>query len=504
MYYNRLYMGKVYAAIDLKSFYASVECAERNLDPLDTNLVVADESRTDKTICLAISPSLKAYGLPGRARLFEVIQKVREINYQRQQRAPQQKLTGKSASAKELAKHPELALDYIIAPPRMGHYLATSAEIYRTYLEFIAPEDIYAYSIDEIFCDLSSYLKMYQMSAAKLVTKIISTVHQKTHITATAGIGTNMYLAKVAMDILAKHAKPNSAGVRMAELDEISYREKLWTHQPITDFWRVGPGYTKRLSQNFMYTMGDVARCSLTNIELLYKLFGVNAELLIDHAWGYEPTTIADVKQYHPSTKSLSSGQVLQSPYTFAKARTIVKEMSDSLVLDMTSKNFVTNQLVLHIGYDVENLQNPKLRQAYHGPVKYNQHHQLVPKSAHGTQRLAFLTASNQLIREGFLELFDKYVNPIFTIRRLNLCVGNLQNANATSSSSPRLQQLDLFNYYRQIEAQVRTSQTDQKIQAALLEIRKRYGKNAILKGSNFEQGATTIMRNQQIGGHRA
>lgn len=496
-------MRKVYAAIDLKSFYASVECVDRNLDPLDTNLVVADESRTDKTICLAISPSLKAYGLPGRARLFEVNQKIRKINYQRQRHAPQQKFNGKSTSARELAIHPELALDYIIAPPRMAHYLNTSAKIYQTYLEFIAPEDIYAYSIDEIFCDLSSYLKLYQMSATELVTKIISTIHQKTHITATAGIGTNMYLAKVAMDILAKHTKPNANGVRIAELDEISYREKLWTHQPITDFWRVGPGYTKRLSQNFMYTMGDVARCSLTNIELLYQLFGVNAELLIDHAWGYEPTTIADVKQYRPSAKSLSSGQVLSSPYTFAKARTIVKEMSDSLVLDMANKNFVTNQLVLHIGYDVENLQNPQLRQAYRGPVKYNRHHQLIPKSAHGTHRLAFSTASSQLIREGFLKLFDKYVNPTFTIRRLNLCVGNLQSSD-TVSSPPHLQQLDLFNYYRQIEAEARTSQTDQKIQAALLEIRKRYGKNAILKGSNFEPGATTIMRNQQIGGHRA
>lgn len=495
-------MEKYYAAIDLKSFYASVECVERQLDPLSTHLVVADASRTEKTICLAISPSLKAYGLPGRARLFEVIAKVRSINYARRQSAPNHRFTGKSSNAQELAAHPEFALDFIIATPRMQHYINTSAAIYRTYLNFIAPEDIYAYSIDEIFCDLTPYLKMYQMDAATLVSKIVTTVYQNTGITATAGIGSNMFLAKVAMDILAKHAKPNSAGVRIAKLTESTFRTQLWPHTPITDFWRIGPGYAKRLQQNFMYTMGDVARCSLTNPELLYRLFGVNAELLIDHAWGIEPTTIADVKKYHPTSKSLSSGQVLHCPYHFNRARTIVKEMSDNLTLDMTTQNYLTNQLTLHVSYDVENLQNPTLRQNYTGPIKRDHHGRLVPKSAHGTHRLHSHTNSSQLIRRGFLQLFDQQVNPNFTIRKLNLCVGNLLPPEQTNNTS-HLQQLDLFNYYRQIESEAKISQTDQKIQAALLQIRRRYGKNAILRGSNFEPGATTIARNHQIGGHR-
>lgn len=494
-------MGKVYAAIDLKAFYASVECVERSLDPLTTHLVVADQSRTEKTICLAISPALKAYGLPGRARLFEVIEKVRSINFSRQQKAPHHRLTNKSTDAQILVQHPELALDFIIATPRMQHYIETSAKIYRTYLEFVAPEDIYAYSIDEIFCDLTPYLKMYQMTATELVTKMVNTVYQNTGITATAGIGSNLYLAKIAMDILAKHTPPGPTGVRLAELNEQTYRQQLWTHTPITDFWRIGPGYAKRLKQHFMYTMGDVARCSLTNPELLYQTFGVNAELLIDHAWGIEPTTIADVKKYHPSAKSLSSGQVLQCPYNFTKARTIVKEMSDSLVLDMTAQNYLTNQLILHVSYDTENLQNPQLRQAYAGPTKFNRHGKLVPKSAHGTHRLASHTNSSQLIRTGFLELFDRYVNPHFTVRRLNLCVGNLLSPNQIKL--PKFQQLDLFEYYRQIEQQAKISQTDQKTQAALLKIRRKYGKNAILRGSNFEQGATAISRNHQIGGHR-
>lgn len=494
-------MGKFYAAIDLKAFYASVECVTRGLDPLTTHLVVADQSRTEKTICLAISPSLKSYGLPGRARLFEVNSKVKSINYVRRQHAPLHQLSGASTSAIKLAHHPELALDFIIAPPRMQHYVDTSAQIYRTYLNFVAPEDIYAYSIDEIFCDLTPYLKMYQMSASDLVSKMINSVYQQTGITATAGIGSNMYLAKVALDILAKHTAPNSTGARIAELDEQKYRTQLWSHTPITDFWRIGPGYAKRLKQNFIYTIGDVARCSITNPELLYQLFGVNTELLIDHAWGIEPTTIADVKQYHPANKSLSSGQVLQCPYTFKQARTIIKEMSDSLVLDMASQNYLTNHLTLHISYDAENLQNPQLRKTYNGPTKLNRHGKLVPKSAHGTYRLTHHSNSSQIIRTGFLNLYDQNVNPTFTIRRINLCVGNLLPP--SQISAPKLQQLDLFNYYRTIEQEeLKTNETDQKIQAALLQIRQKYGNNAILRGSNFEPGATAITRNQQIGGH--
>lgn len=492
---------KSFVAIDLKSFYASVECVERGLDPLTTHLVVADTSRTEKTICLAISPTLKAYGLPGRARLFEVIAKVRSINYERRLRVPNHTFTGKSSDAGELATHPEYALDYIIATPRMSHYINFSKEIYKTYLEFVAPEDIYAYSIDEIFCDLTSYLKMYRMSATELVTKIVSTVHQNTGITATAGIGTNMYLAKVAMDILAKHAQPNSTGVRIASLDEQNYRRKLWAHQPITDFWRIGPGYAKKLRQNFMYTMGDVARCSLTNIELLYKLFGVNAELLIDHAWGRESVKISDIKKYRPSSKSLSSGQVLSSPYDFSRARTIVDEMSEHITLDMMRKGYVTNHLVLHISYDVTSMQKIPLHPDT--IVTRDIHGRNKPKSAHGTWRLENPTDSLHFIREGFLELYDQYVCPDFFVRKVTLCVANLLPKSVIIASQP-LVQTSLFDCPNETENRQTDETSQSNLQSAIMEIRRKYGQNAILRGTNFEAGATGISRNHQIGGHRA
>lgn len=506
-------MGKVYAAIDLKSFFASAECAARKLDPLNTHLVVADASRTEKTICLAISPSLKSYGLPGRARLFEVYQKVREINYQRLRQAPNRRFTGKSSDHQLLLQHPELELDFIIAPPRMRHYLQTSQEIYKTYLEFIAPDDIFAYSIDEIFCDLTSYLKMYQMSAQDLVTKIISSVYQKTHITATAGIGTNLYLAKIAMDILAKHAEPNSAGVRIATLDELSYRQQLWAHQPITDFWRIGPGYARKLRQHFMYTMGDVARCSLDNSDLLYKLFGINAELLIDHAWGYESAEIPEIKRHQPKNHSLSHGQVLHRPYNFQQARIIVDEMAETLALEMSDKSYYTNQLILHISYDVSSMAKTSLHPDI--PITHDRHGRAKPKSAHGTWRLSHPTDNLYSIREGFLELYDQYVCPDFSIRKVALCVANLTPKSSVPMHA-RLTQTSLFSSPTSHSTSstsasmsappTRVAQSDQlsqNLQAAITTIRQKYGKNAILRGTNFEQGATGISRNHQIGGHQ-
>lgn len=491
-----------FAAIDLKSFYASVECAARGLDPLNTHLVVADASRTEKTICLAISPSLKSYGLPGRARLFEVIEKVRSINYERRRHAPNHTFTGKSSDAHTLANHPEYALDYIIAKPRMNYYINYSKEIYRTYLQFVAPEDIYAYSIDEIFCDLTSYLKMYKLSANALVTKLITTVHQNTGITATAGIGTNMYLAKVAMDILAKHSAPNSAGVRIAELDEHTYRTQLWAHQPITDFWRIGPGYARKLRSHFMYTMGDVARCSIDNSELLYKLFGINAELLIDHAWGRELTTIPDVKKYQPSSKSLSSGQVLSRPYSFDEAHVIVDEMSENITHQMLRKHYLTDYLILHISYDVTSMSKTRL----HPDIKItrDRHGRSKPKSAHGTWRLDHPTDDLAQIRRGFLELYDQYVCPDFSVRKVTLCVANLLPESALANKTPTLIQTDLFNNYQEPDQQLQHEQSNHNLQSAILAIREKYGKNAILRGTNLESGATGISRNSQIGGHRA
>lgn len=497
-------MEKTFAAIDLKSFYASVECNERGLDPLTTNLVVADKSRTEKTICLAVSPSLKSYGLASRARLFEVIEKVKQINYERQKSAPLGVFLSKSSDNIKLQDNPNLALDFIIATPRMQYYLDYSSKIYNTYLKFVAPEDIFAYSIDEIFCDITSYLKMSHLSPEGFVTKMVSAVYQETGITATAGIGTNLFLAKVAMDILAKHAEPNSAGVRIASLTETSFREKLWAHTPITDFWRVGRGYAKRLANRNIYTMGDVARCSLKNPKILYQLFGINAELLIDHAWGYECVNIFDVKQHKPSVKSLSSGQVLSCPYSFDKAKVIVKEMAESLSLDLVRKNYVTDHLNLYINYDRENYNHGKLT----GTAVTDHYGRRVPKPAQGTVRLDFKTSSTKLITNALLKLYDEEVNPNFTIRKVTLAANNLIDADAKIKSHDSFSQTDLFTNYAELkrkrELELQNLQKENRIQKAILKIRDRYGKNSILRGTNFEDGATGRSRHHQIGGHRA
>lgn len=513
-------MSQVFTAIDLKSFYASVECNERGRDPLTTHLVVADASRTDKTICLAISPSLKAYGLPGRARLFEVNQKVKEINYQRRQNSPLGILLGKSTDATELAQNPNLALDFIIATPRMQYYLDYSSKIYNTYLRHVAPEDIFAYSIDEVFCELTSYLKYTKTTPAEFVTKMISDVYQNTSITATAGIGTNLFLAKVAMDILAKHTAPNSAGVRIAELDEQSFRTQLWAHAPITDFWRIGRGYAKRLAGRGIYTMGDVARCSLENPRLLYQLFGVNAELLIDHAWGYECVNITDAKHHQPSTKSLSSGQVLSCPYNTDKARIIVREMAESLSLDLVRKNYLTNHLVLTIDYAPQkhtpSPENHTSGTTNHTPdpkTVTDHYGRRVPKPLQGTIRLKYQTNSTKLITDGFLKFYDQHVSPNFTIRKVSVCANDLIDANlcedviAENPTSAPLQ-TDFFTNYAALEQQKSQELTnlrrENSVQKAILKIRDRYGKNAILRGTNFEDGATARSRHHQIGGHRA
>lgn len=492
-------MEKTFAAIDLKSFYASVECNERGLDPLTTNLVVADQSRTEKTICLAVSPSLKSYGLASRARLFEVIAKVKQINYERQKSTPLGIFLGKSSNNEELKANPNLALDFIIATPRMQYYLDYSSKIYNTYLKFVAPEDIFAYSIDEIFCDITSYLKMSHSSPEDFVTEMISAVYQETGITATAGIGTNLFLAKVAMDILAKHAEPNPAGVRIAKLDETSFHTQLWAHTPITDFWRVGRGYAKRLANHNIFTMGDVARCSLENPQLLYQLFGINAELLIDHAWSYECVNISDVKQHKPEAKSLSSGQVLSCPYDFNRAKIIVKEMAESLSLDLVRKNYITDHLNLYINYDREN--STKNSVIDH----YGRH---VPKPTLGTIRLDFKTSSTKLITNAFLKLYAEKVNPNFTIRKITLAANNLVDMNAKIEPSKDFFQTDLFTNYAELERkrelELKNLQKENRIQKAILKIRDRYGKNSILRGTNFEEGATSRNRHHQIGGHRA
>lgn len=497
-------MPKYYAAIDLKSFYASVECRERGLDPLTTNLVVADSSRTEKTICLAISPSLKSYGLPGRARLFEVIEKVREINAERLKHAPLKVFLGQSSDNTLLQQNPNLALDYIVATPRMKYYLDYSSRIYDIYLRHLAPGDIYAYSIDEVFCDITSYLALHHLTPTEFVTKIISDVHRETGITATAGIGTNLFLAKVAMDILAKHSAPNPAGVRLAELDEQSFREQLWGHRPITDFWRVGRGYTKRLAAHQLYTMGDIARCSLDNEKLLYDLFGVNAELLIDHAWGYENVEIADAKNYRPSTKSLSSGQVLSRPYAFTEAEIIVREMAESLSLELVQKGYLTDHLVLHVDYDKSSLASSTPA----APLAKDHYGRRVPKPAHGTYRLPLLTSSTRLITDGFLELYHQYVNPHFHVHKITVAAENLLDENVPLDQPAPQVQMDFFTNYAELERQkqreLKRLQDEKQVQKAVLKIRERYGKNAILRGTSFEAGATARERHRQIGGHRA
>lgn len=502
-----------YIAIDLKSFYASVECVERGLDPLTTNLVVADSSRTEKTICLAVSPSLKAYGIPGRARLFEVVQKVKEANAQRRSRAPYGRLIGESHFAEELEQHPEFAISYIVAPPRMAHYLEHSTRIYNIYLQYVAPEDIHVYSIDEVFMDVTHYLNTYQMTAKELAERIIQDVLEQTGITATAGVGTNLYLCKVAMDIVAKHVEPNKHGARIAELDEMSYRKLLWNHRPLTDFWRVGRGYRDKLEAHGLYTMGDVARCSLGgpqdyhNEELLYKLFGVNAELLIDHAWGWEPTTIDLIKQYRPSVNSLSSGQVLQCPYDFEKGKLIVREMTDLLVLDLVEKHLVTDQMVLTVGYDIDNLTDPAIRKQYKGEVTVDHYGRRVPKHAHGTVNLERQTASTRLITEAVMELYDRIVNPRLLVRRVNVVANHLVPED-TIKERDSYQQLDLFTDYQALQKEQKEEEErlskERKLQEAMLEVKKKFGKNAMLKGMNLQEGATTIDRNNQIGGHKA
>ena len=498
---------RTYIAIDLKSMYASVECVARGLDPLTTNLVVADVSRTEKTTCLAVTPSLKAYGIAGRARLFEVVQRLREVNFERQMKSPGRRLTGKSTSDMELQQHPDWAVDYIAAPPRMAHYIEVSSKIYGIYLKYIAPEDIHVYSIDEVFMDVTAYLGSYKLTAHELALKMIRDVLLQTGITATAGIGTNMYLCKVAMDIVAKKAPADKDGVRIAELDEMSYRQQLWDYRPLTKFWRVGKGIAEKLALYGIDTMGKLARLSVQNEDLLYRLFGVNAELLIDHAWGWEPCTMDYVKAYRPETNSFSNGQVLQEPYSFQKARVVVQEMAESMALELVAKRLVTDQLVLTVGYDRESLTNPEIRAKYHGELTTDYYGRQVPKHAHGTANLQRQTSSTKLITDAIVELFDGIVNKDLLVRRLNVTVIHVvSESSANQNTVP--QQLDLFTDYEALakqEAEEKAAlEKERRMQEAQLKIKKRFGKNAILRGLNFEEGATAKERNEQIGGHRA
>jgi DNA polymerase V len=505
--------NRTYIAIDLKSFYASVECMERGLDPLTTNLVVADANRTEKTICLAVSPSLKAYGISGRARLFEVVQRGKEVNAARQRKAPGGAFSGSSSNDTELKSSPGLALDYIVATPRMAYYIEYSTRIYNIYLKYIAPEDIHVYSIDEVFIDATDYLNTSRVSARELATKMIQDVLSTIGVTATAGIGTNLYLSKVAMDIQAKHIPADNNGMRIAELNEMSYRRLLWSHRPLTDFWRVGKGYARKLEEHGLFTMGDVARCSLgkptdyCNEDLLYKLFGINAELLIDHAWGWEPCTIADIKTYKPSTNSIGTGQVLHYAYTFDKAKLIVREMTDLLVLDLVDKRLVTDQLVLTVGYDIESLTNPEIKKSYHGAITTDYYGCTVPKSAHGSANLGRQTSSTKLILDAVTKLFERIVDKNLLVRRVNITANHVVDE-ATVQQKENLEQLDLFTDYAAAQAKREDEEAklarEKKVQKAMLDIKKKYGRNAILKGMNLEEGATTVDRNKQIGGHKA
>ena len=500
---------KCYIAIDLKSFYASQEAIARELDPMTVNLVVADESRTDKTICLAVSPALKRLGISGRARLFEARQKVKEANALRRSNAPGREFTGKSYDSVALAADPSLEIDFIVAPPRMALYMECSSRIYEMYLKYVAPEDIHVYSIDEVFIDATPYLKAYGLTPKQFARKLIYEVLEATGITATAGIGTNMFLCKVAMDIVAKHIEADQYGVRIAELDEQSFKEKLWTHKPLTDFWRVGPGYARKLHKVGLHTMGDVARCSLGgpndfhNEELLYKLFGKNAELLIDHAWGYEPCTIGEIKAYRPETNCISSGQVLHEPYSYDRTRIIVREMTELLVLDMVDKGLVTDQLTLTLGYDIENLTDPNIRKQYKGEVTTDHYGRKVPKHAHGTANIHRQTSSTKLIMDAIMDLFDRIADPALLVRRVTLNTARV----IPRSSIPKQEQPQQFSFFDDPDTFKREEEDTQlerehRRQKAMLTIRKKYGKNAILKGVNFMDGATTRERNQQIGGH--
>ncbi|MGN1318194.1 MAG: DNA methylase [Lachnospirales bacterium] len=505
--------NKQYIAIDLKSFYASVECVERGLNPLTTNLVVADKSRTEKTICLAVSPSLKSYGIPGRARLFEVLEKVKLINIERKMKSPNKEFEGEDYDFDRLRLNPSLKLTFIDAVPRMAYYMQYSTEIFKIYLRYVAPEDIHSYSIDEVFIDVTNYLKNYKMTAKELVMEMIKDVYFETGITATAGIGTNLYLAKIAMDIVAKHIPADENGVRIAELNEKTYRELLWEHKPITDFWRVGKGYAKKLHKNGLYTMGDIARCSLGksneyyNEDLLYNLFGINAELLIDHAWGYEPCEIRDIKNYKPQSSSISSGQVLHCAYKSDKARLVAEEMADLMSLDLVDKSIVTNQIVLTVGYDIENLTDPEIRKKYKGEITTDHYGRKIPKHAHGTINLDRFTSSTKLITKAVLSLFDKIINKDLLVRRITITANNvIDEKDVEITKKP--EQMDLFTDYSKLdferESEEKELQKEKKIQKAVLDIKKKYGKNALIKGMNLQEGATAIGRNAQIGGHKA
>ncbi|WP_415942561.1 DNA methylase [Mitsuokella multacida] len=494
-----------FIAIDLKSFYASVECVERGLDPLTTNLVVADESRTEKTICLAATPAIKSYGVPGRTRLFEVIQKVKAANSMRRFYAPGRKLTGTSHDATELANNPNLAIDYIVAPPRMAFYMDYSARIYKVYLRYIAPQDIHTYSIDEVFINAAPYLDTYKMTAHDLAMKLVRKVLKETGITATAGIGTNLYLAKIAMDIVAKHMPPDPDGVRIAALDEISYRRKLWAHTPLTDFWRVGKGYAEKLANMGLYSMGDIARRSLDaqGEKELYRVLGVNAELLIDHAWGYEPCTMEAIKAYRPASTSVSSGQVLHCPYTNEQARLIVWEMADQMILDLVAKKLMTSQIVLDIGYDIENI-----AKGYTGPVHIDHYGRRVPKPAHGTVNLKKHSSSTKQLLHETLALYDRIVSPTLMVRRITITMGKLIDEDSATKKNEDIVQFDLFSdtekEAKESEAAEHAEQKEKSLQHAMIAIKNKFGKNAILKAANLKEEARTIARNSEIGGHKA
>ena len=499
-------MDKVYIAIDLKSFYASVECVERGLDPLNTNLVVADETKSEKTVCLAVTPSLKRYGISGRARLFEVIEKVKEINRKRKREIGSREFKGSSYISEETEQDPFLSVDYIAAPPRMALYMEYSARIYGIYLNYVSFEDIHVYSVDEVFIDITNYLKTYKMTPRELVRVMVSDVKKQTGITATAGIGSNMYLCKIAMDIVAKHMAADEDGVRIAELDEMSYRRLLWKHQPLTDFWRVGKGYSDRLERYGMYTMGDVALCSISNEDLLYNLFGVNAELLIDHAWGYESCEIKDIKSYKPSSSSICMGQVLTCPYSYEKARIIVKEMADQLAMDLFSKGLVSDHLVMSVGYDVENLKDTRKKENLKGRICLDRYGREIPEHAHGSVNLSEYTSSTKHITQGLLSIFERITNKDLTIRRINVTASRVKTEEGEKKEQSL--QLDLFTDYedvlREQNRKREALQKERRIQKTVLEIKRKYGKNSILKGINFLEGATTRERNAQIGGHKA
>ena len=497
---------KTYIAIDLKSFYASVECIERGYDPLTTNLVVADSSRTEKTICLAVSPSLKAYGVGGRARLFEVVQKIKEVNQKRRINSPNKCLLGESFNDIELKNDLSLGVGYLIAPPRMAYYIEYSTRIYNIYLKYFDSNDIHVYSIDEVFIDATAYLNTYRKSAIELTRMIILDILNTTGITATAGIGSNLYLCKVAMDIVAKHIPADENGVRIAQLDEKTYRQNLWTHRPLTDFWRVGKGISKKLEEHGLMCMGDIAKCSLDNEDLLYKLFGINAELLIDHAWGIEPVEMKHIKAYKPENNSIGSGQVLHHPYTYDKAKIIVQEMIEQLSLDLVDKQLVTDQLVLTIGYDIENLTNPNIKRYYKGEIKKDHYGREMPKHAHGTIHVELQTSSTKLLSDAILKLYDRIIDKKLTIRRINITACNI--VHESKIIQKEIEQFDLFTNIEEIEnkrkKQEKELEKEKNLQKALLNIKKKYGKNAVLKVQDLDEDATTKQRNEQIGGHKA